>query len=63
MCTVCYYNSAKAKGDKKMKDVVFKRYDEAGKPYYVATRVNLYKRYTRTIKPLNELLKSMEFIK
>ena len=46
-----------------MKDVVFKRYDEAGKPYYVATRVNLYKRYTRTIKPLNDLLKSMEFIK
>ena len=46
-----------------MKDVVFKRYDEAGKPYYVATRVNLYKRYIRTIKPLNDLLKSMEFIK
>ena len=47
-----------------MKDsVLFKRYDEGGNPYWCMTRVNAYKRYTRTIQPLNELLKSLEFIK
>ena len=47
-----------------MKDqVLFKRYDESGNAYWVATRVALHNRYNRTIKPLNELLKSIEFIK
>ena len=45
-----------------MKDtVLFKRYDEAGNVYWCATRVNLYKRYVHTIKPLNDLLRSMEY--
>ena len=44
-----------------MKDtVLFKRYDEGGNPYWRMTRVDAYKRYIRTIKPLNDLLESLE---
>lgn len=46
-----------------MKDtVLFKRYDEADNPYWCMTRVNAYKRYTRTIKPLNDLLNYLGYI-
>lgn len=40
--------------------VLFKRYDEGGKPYWCMTRVQAYKRYIHTIKPLNDFLKSLE---
>ena len=33
--------------------------DEAGNRFFRMTRVDAYKRYTRTIKPLNDLLKSL----
>ena len=42
------------------KVVLFKRYDAAGKAYWCMTRVDAYKRYTRTIQPLNDLLRSLE---
>ena len=42
--------------------VLFKRYDEAGKSYWCMTRVAAYYRYIHTIKPLNDLLKSLNFI-
>jgi hypothetical protein len=41
--------------------VLFKRYDDAGHPYWVMTRVAAHHRYTHTIKPLNDLLESLEF--
>ena len=36
------------------------RTDEAGHIYYCMTRVAAYKRYIHTIKPLDDLLKSLE---
>lgn len=40
--------------------VLFKRFDEGGRPYWCMTRVAAYYRYKRTIQPLDELLKSLD---
>jgi len=41
--------------------MLFKRYDEKGKPYWAETRVSAYKRYLHTIKPIEELIKYLEW--
>ena len=43
--------------------VLLKEQDAAGKTYYRMTRVDAYKRYVLTIKPLDDLLKSLGVIK
>ena len=39
--------------------VLLKEQDAAGKTYYRMTRVDAYKRYVLTIKPLNDFLRSL----
>ena len=41
--------------------MLFKRYDEKGNPYWVETRVSAHKRYLHTIKPIEDLLKYLEW--
>lgn len=41
--------------------MLLKRYDEKGNPYWSETRVSAYKRYLHTIKPIEELLKYIEW--
>ena len=43
-----------------MENVLFKRHDEKGNPYWTETRISAYKRYLHTIKPINDLLEYLD---